>query len=97
MLRSSSVEGSFPINATATGVLSRGRALPDMIDAVVSLLPSGGCFGFTLNDTALEDGSYEAKIREIVDSGAAQILSDEYGEHIPGMDLKAKIYVLRSC
>ncbi len=91
------VEPGDYLNATATGVLSRGHALPEMIEAVVALLPAGGCFGFTLNDTALADGSYEARIREIVDSGAAQILSDEYGEHLPGMNLKAKIYVLRSC
>ena len=84
------------VNASAIGVLNRGHAIPDAIETVLGLLPSGGCFGFSLNDTALEDGGYEDKIRQLVDAGVARVVFEEYGDHLPGIDLRAKVYVLRS-
>ena len=82
-------------NATAIGVFSPGHAPPEMIEAVVALLPKGGCFGFSLNDHALAEEAYEQRIGELKDSGKVEVAFDEYGDHLPGIGLKARIYVLR--
>lgn len=82
-------------NITAVGVFSPGHAPAEMIDAVLGLLPPGGCFGFTLNDHAIEEGVYEARAQAAVAEGRAQIAESTYGEHVPGAGLKAKVIVLR--
>lgn len=82
-------------NMVAVGVFSPGHAPPEMIEAVVDLLPAGGCFGFTLNDHALEDGVYEARVFALRDRGTAEIACADYGEHLPRRGLKATAYVLR--
>jgi predicted TPR repeat methyltransferase len=82
-------------NAAAVGVFSPTHAPAAMIDAVVALLPPGGCFGFSLNDHALAEPAYEKRIDDLVDGRAVEVVSDEYGDHLPQIGLKAKIYVLR--
>jgi len=82
-------------NAAAVGVFSPTHAPAAMIDDVVALLPSGGCFGFSLNDHALAEPGYEQRIADLVEAGAVEVVSDAYGDHLPQIGLKAKIYVLR--
>jgi predicted TPR repeat methyltransferase len=82
-------------NAAAVGVFSPTHAPAAMIDAVVALLPPDGCFGFSLNDHALAGPAYEERIGGLVEAGAVEVVSDEYGDHLPQIGLKAKIYVLR--
>lgn len=82
-------------NATAVGVFSPTHAPAAMIDDVVALLPPGGCFGFSLNDHALAEPAYEKHIGGLVEAGAVAVVSDAYGDHLPQIGLKAKIYVLR--
>jgi predicted TPR repeat methyltransferase len=82
-------------NAAAVGVFSPTHAPAAMIDDVVALLPTGGCFGFSLNDHALAEPDYEKRIGDLVEAGAVEVLSDAYGDHLPRIGLKAKIYVLR--
>jgi predicted TPR repeat methyltransferase len=82
-------------NITAVGVFSPSHAPAPLIDEVVALLPRGGCFGFSLNDHALEDPSYEARIKALAEAGRVEVVCDAYGDHLPGIGLKAKIYVLR--
>ena len=61
----------------------------------MALLPPGGCFVYTLNDHALADWSYEGAMREIVDSGSASLVFKEHGDHLPKIDLRATVVVLR--
>jgi predicted TPR repeat methyltransferase len=82
-------------NIAAVGVFSPGHAPAEMIDAVVALLPAGGCFGFSLNDHALEDPAYEDRIRALAEAGRVEVVSAAYGDHLPGIGLRARIYVLR--
>jgi len=82
-------------NAAAVGVMSPGHAPASLIDAVMAALPPGGCFTFSLNDHALEDPTFEGRIREHVDTGAAQLMFREHGPHLPGIGLEATVYVLR--
>lgn len=79
----------------AVGVFSPGHAPAEMIAQVIDLLPAGGGFVFSLNDHALEDPSYRAEIRRLVDAGAAEVTSDTYDDHLPGRGLKSAVVCLR--
>ncbi len=80
---------------TAIGVFSPGHAPPSLISDVTSLLPNGGLFAFSLNDHALAVPDYADAIEALVESAAVTVLSDGYGDHMPGIGLKARIFVLR--
>ncbi len=82
-------------NVAAVGVFSPGHAPASMLDAVLALLDRGGCFVFSLNDHALADPSFEARIAANVDAGIAEVAFQEYGDHLPGTGLRASVYVLR--
>ncbi len=82
-------------NFTAVGVFSPGHAPPDLIATVVELLPAGGCFGFTLNDHALEEPAYLATIERLVGAGTIAVAFEERGDHLPRIGLQAVVYVLR--
>lgn len=96
------LENPFPFepghyaNIAAVGVLNPGHAPATTLDTVIALLPRGGCFVFSLNDHALEDGTYEGRIHEHVDAGSAQLRFCEYGEHLPKIGLKSNVYVLQT-
>jgi len=95
------LENPFPFqtgtyaNISAVGVLNPGHAPAEALDQVLELLLAGGCFVFSLNDHALQDHSYEARINEHVDAGNARLLFREYGTHLPEIDLKSNVYVLQ--
>ena len=82
-------------NIAAVGVLNPTHAPAETLDAVMERLLPGGLFVFSLNDHALADGSYEGRLREHVDVGASELLFSEYGTHLPKIDLKSTVYVLR--
>ena len=82
-------------NIVAIGVFSPGHAPAEMIDTVVALLQANGCFGFSLNDHALEEQVYEDRVKDLADTGMAEVVFNEYGAHLPGIGLRSRIYVLR--
>jgi predicted TPR repeat methyltransferase len=77
---------------TAIGVISTGAGPASLMDTLMGFLPSGGLFGFSLNDHALEDADYLAGVARLQDAGHLARVK-EYGEHLPGMGLKSMIYV----
>lgn len=79
---------------TGCGVLGTGAAPPAVFDMILHALPKGGLFCFSYNDHALADRSYTGKLIEWVDVGAARLLFQEHGEHLPGIDLKSTVYVI---
>ena len=81
--------------AVAVGVFSPGHAPASLIDDVLERLEPDGIFVFSLNDHAIAQGSYEGRIHELLDTGGAELLLREYGEHMPGQDVKAWVLVLR--
>jgi len=89
------VEPGTYANIAAVGVFSPAHGPPDLIDAAVEHLPPGGCFVFSLNDHALQDPSYQARINEQVDCGVAYVEVKQYGAHLPGIGLKSLVYTLR--
>ncbi|WP_424977397.1 class I SAM-dependent DNA methyltransferase [Leisingera sp. S232] len=79
---------------TGCGVLGTGAAPPEVFDMIMHALPKGGLFTFSYNDHALADRAYTTKLIEWVDVGAARLLFQEHGEHLPGMNLKSTVYVI---
>ena len=81
--------------AVAAGVLNPAHAPASVLDAMLARLEPGGVFVFSLNDHAVADGSYEGRVHELLDAGGARLLSREYGDHMPGQDLKAWVLALQ--
>ncbi len=79
----------------AIGVIGAGAAPADTFDHVMRALPNGGHFGLSFNDHALADRTFEGKVSEWVDCSAARLLFREYGDHLPGIDLRSMVYVLQ--
>ncbi len=76
----------------AVGVISTGAGPASLMDDLMALLPSGGFFGLSLNDHALADPEYPAGIQRLKDAGHIT-RAEEYGTHLPGIDLKSMIYL----
>jgi predicted TPR repeat methyltransferase len=81
--------------AVAAGVIGVGAAPPEAFDGVMAALAPGGLLVLSLNDHALADPVFEARIMEWIDCSAAELLAKEYGDHLPGIELKAMVYTLR--
>jgi len=79
----------------AAGVLNPAHAPAETLDNVMEMLRPDGLFAFSLNDHAVEDGTYEGRLHILIDCGAAELMHREYGEHMPAKDLKAWVYVLK--
>ena len=78
----------------AIGVIGAGAAPIEVFDTLMHGLDRGGLLVLSLNDHALADPANEAKLSEWMDCGAARLLMWEYGPHLPGIDLKANVYVI---
>ena len=83
------------MNAIAAGVLSPGLAPPEALDQIFEMLPRDGRLAFSLNDHAISDGAHLGRLNELIDGGWAALDFKEYGDHIPGNDMKSYVYVLR--
>lgn len=78
----------------AIGVIGSGAAPVGTLDTLMEALNPGGLCVFSFNDHTLEDPSYEARVSEWTDCGAARLLVREHGDHVPGIGLKATVYIL---
>ncbi|WP_085796345.1 class I SAM-dependent DNA methyltransferase [Falsiruegeria litorea] len=85
--------GSYDI-ITAIGVIGAGAAPPETFDLLMNALPSGGLLAFSFNDHALADPAFEGRLNDWLDMGAARLLSKEYGDHLPGMNMKSNVYIV---
>lgn len=86
-------KGSYDAIA-AIGVIGAGAAPIAIFDRLMHALKRDGKFVFSYNDHTLEDPAYEARIREWTDCGAARLLFQERGAHLPGRDMMSNVYVL---
>ena len=76
----------------AVGVISTGAGPASLMDTLIDLLPPGGLFGLSLNDHALADPDYPDGIARLKRAGH-EVLVENYGTHLPGIDLKSMIYL----
>lgn len=82
-------------NAAAVGCITPEYMPATVLDQILSKLPQGGCVVFSVNDHSAADGSIVGRIMTLVDCGAAELVFKDYGEHLPGIGLKATVYVLK--
>ncbi|MEP3333946.1 methyltransferase domain-containing protein [Sedimentitalea sp.] len=78
----------------AIGVIGAGAAPISVFDTMMGGLTSGGLLVFSFNDHALEDPANEGRLSEYLDCGAARLLCKEYGDHLPGINLKCNVYIV---
>ena len=78
---------------TAVGVISTGAAPPETLDTILGVLNSGGRLVLSFNDHALADPAYPARLKHHL-SENAKLLFEEYGPHLPGLNLNAYVYVI---
>lgn len=76
----------------AVGVISTGAGPASLMEVLINLLPTGGFLTFSLNDHALADPEYPAGVQNLKQSGHKMIL-ENYGAHLPGLDMKSMIYI----
>ena len=80
---------------TAAGAIGAGAAPMHCLSMAIDHLPSGGLLCVSLNDHTLEDPRYEALIADAVANGTVEVLESEQGEHLPEINLGARVYVIR--
>ena len=80
---------------TAVGVVSVGAAPPETLDLLVGALAPGALLAFSFNNHTLEDPAFEARVTDYLDSGTCTQLFREDGAHLPGIGLRATVFVLR--
>ena len=77
-----------------SGLIGPGAASIELFDTIMSLLNTGGSFLFSLNDKALSIPCYPKKLNNYIQEKKGKIVFKEYGPHLPGIGLKAMIYLL---
>ena len=82
-------------HAVLAGVLHHTHAPPETLAQTLARLPQEGCIVFSLNDETLRFPEYTDYISHLVESGQVSVVSEEYGPHLPGRDVGARVYVLR--
>lgn len=79
---------------SAIGVIGPGAAPLVVLDRLVAALPEGGLLGFSFNDHALSEPAYAAAVPALARAGTVRVVSEERGDHLPGIDVKSTVYVL---
>jgi hypothetical protein len=79
---------------SAIGVIGAGAAPISVFDTLMDGLGTGGRLVFSFNDRALAVAENTDKVQHYADQGLARILFQEYGEHLPGYDMKSNVYVI---
>ena len=81
----------------ACGVFGQQHTPPERFIELLALLKRGHSFAFSLNDHAYEnqDYAYPKLIDKLVQTGEIELQEKQYGDHLPGIDLKAWVYVVR--
>ncbi|WP_273509611.1 class I SAM-dependent DNA methyltransferase [Planktotalea frisia] len=82
------------VAVAAIGVIGAGAAPIDVFDMIINALPSEAHFVFSFNDHTLKDPSFEANVNAAIAANKAKILVENYGDHLRGLNMKSKVYVL---
>ncbi|WP_299842658.1 methyltransferase domain-containing protein [uncultured Roseovarius sp.] len=86
-------QGSYPV-ITAIGVIGTGAAPATTLDLLMNALNPGGVLAFSLNDHAVADPQYPARLNQWLDCGAARLKHRKYGPHLPKQNIKSYVYIL---
>ncbi|MEP5154906.1 methyltransferase domain-containing protein [Planktotalea sp.] len=93
-------EQPFPVKKgdyaliSAIGVIGAGAAPIEVFDTLLSVLDTSGKMVVSFNDHTLEDPAFEGRITSAINAGVIDLISEEYGDHLPGINMKSKVYVI---
>lgn len=82
-------------NAAAIGVINPAHMPATVLDEMISILPTGGCLVYSLNDKAAADRSVETRLFELVEHMVVDLVFKEHGPHIPEIDLFGTVHVVK--
>ena len=80
---------------TCVGVFSFGHVFPDACDELLRGLKSGGLFIIALNEPYWDKGDLSDKLNSLEAAGKIRILEVQYGEHLPGHDVKGYVIAVQ--
>lgn len=78
---------------TAIGAIGPGAAPAQVIAPLVAALPADAYFVISLNDVALETPEFPAALA--AQAHLMELISEERGAHLPGIDVMSTVYVFR--
>ena len=87
-------QGSFDVIA-AVGVISVGHAPPTAIEQMFDKLGPDGLFVFSINDASIADGNFIPAVDRLLTRDNAQLCEAEYDVHLPKIDMKSYVYVIK--
>jgi len=79
----------------AVGVVSLGAAPPQMLGALIDLLPKDGRLAFSYNDPTLADDSYIAALDAALAEGRVTQIYREHGPHLSRKVTGSDVIILR--
>lgn len=79
----------------AVGVFSFSHISADAMDEVLRLTAPGGPIVIGMNNHFHEEGSVSAKLDQLAADGRIERVSEEAGEHLPGIELTGWVIVVR--
>ena len=80
---------------SAVGVLAFAHIKTESLRQMLRIIKSEGLLVIGLNEHYWEGDSVGEKIRSLAEEGEAELLFEEYGEHLPGADIGGWVAVLR--
>ena len=79
----------------AVGVLAFAHVRTEALRQMLRVVKSKGLLVIGLNEHYWEGGSVGEKIRELSEGDEAELLFEEFGDHLPGADIGGWVAVLR--
>ncbi|MEM6617960.1 MAG: methyltransferase domain-containing protein [Pseudomonadota bacterium] len=79
---------------SAIGVIGAGAAPLSLFHAILETMDPGSFFVFSFNDHTLDDPAYAAAVEAATAADTHRLLSQDYGDHLPGRQMKSTVYVL---
>ena len=79
----------------AIGVIGPGAGPIVLIDRLLAALAPGGLLAFSLNDHAMAQPEYPAKVTCLATSGTATLRLVRHGPHLPGIGMESKVFVFQ--
>lgn len=87
-------QGAYDVIA-AVGVISVGHAPPSTIAQMFDKLSRNGLFVFSINDPSIKDGSFTKAVDALLARSDSHLCEAQYDEHLPKIDMKSTVYVIR--
>ena len=79
----------------AVGVFSFGHVSPDACEELLRVLAPDGLLVIAVNEQFWNKGTLEAKLDDLASQAKIDIAEKQFGEHLPGHDVKGWVIVAR--